>query len=94
MEKYSIETAKEELREVSNQLSFWMKKKRALQNFITDENERIMNIANPKAKVWELKHDPNFIKEHGRERTQEEIAEITCYSLRHVQRLLNEKETE
>ena len=90
--EYNIEDAKKELREVNNCLSLYMKKKRALQTFIQDENDRIKMIASPKSKAWELKHDRTFIEEHGRERTQQEVARLMGYSLKQVQRFLNEKE--
>ena len=92
MEQYTIESAKEELREVNNCLSFYMKKKRALHTFIQDETDRIKELASPKSKAWELKHDAEFISEHGRERTMKEIARLMNYSERQVQRFLNEKD--
>ena len=92
METYTIESAKEELREVKNCLSFYMKKKRALHTFIQDETDRIKELSSPRSKAWELKHDEDFIKEHGRERTQKEIARLMGYSERQVNRFLNEKD--
>lgn len=92
MDKYTLESAKEELRETNNYLTFYMKKKRALQTFIQEENDRMKNLASPKARAWELKHDEIFIKEHGRERTQKEIARLMSYSERQVNRFLNEKD--
>ena len=87
----NLEKAVEELREVNNCLSFYMKKKRALQDYILEENERIKGSASSRSKAWELKHDEKFIKEHGRERTQKEVARLMGYSLKQVQRFLNEK---
>ena len=91
--EYNLNNAIEELREVNNVLSLYMKKKRALQNYILDENERIKNKTGNVSKAWELKHDPNFIKEHGRERTIDEIALIMNYSDRQVRRFLKEKDS-
>lgn len=90
--KYTLEKAKEELREVNNCLSLYMKKKRALQTYIQEENDRLKGIASPKAKAWELKHDSKFIGENGRERTDKEVALEMKYSLRQVQRFLEKKE--
>lgn len=90
---YDLEKAKEELREINNNISLWMKKKRAVQNYIIEENERMKGIASPKSKAWELKHDKDFIKEHGRERTQEEVAKLMNYSLKQIQRFLKEKDS-
>lgn len=87
-----LEKAKEELREVNNNLTLLMKKKRALQTFILDENDRLKKIASPESKAWELKHDSEFIKEHGRERTIEEVARLMGYSNRQVQRFLTKKD--
>jgi len=87
-----LEKAKEELREVNNSLTLLMKKKRALQTFILDENDRLKKIASPESKAWELKHDSEFIKEHGRERTIEEVARLMGYSNRQVQRFLTNKD--
>ena len=89
--EYNIEDAKKELREVNNCLSLYMKKKRALQTFIQDENDRIKMIASPKSKAWELKHDKEFIKEHGRERTIKEVARLMNYSERQIQRFLQKE---
>lgn len=83
--------AKEELRMVNSQLTFYMKKKRALQNFIQEENDRLKGIASPRSKAWELKKDEMFIQEHGRERTSKEIARLMNYSERQVQRFLQKE---
>ena len=91
--EYTINSAKEELREVNNCLSLYMKKKRALQTYIQEENDRLKNLASPKSRAWELIHDQEFIKEHGRERTQKEVARIMNYSERQVSRFLNEKDS-
>lgn len=87
-----LEKAKEELREVNNNLTLLMKKKRALQTFILDENERLKKIASPESKAWELKHDSEFIKEFGRERTIDEVARLMSYSPRQIQRFLTKKD--
>lgn len=87
-----LEKAKEELREVNNNLTLLMKKKRALQTFILEENDRLKKIASPESKAWELKHDSEFIKEFGRERTIEEVARLMSYSPRQIQRFLTNKD--
>lgn len=88
---YDLDKAKEELREINNIISCYMKKKRAVQNYILEENDRMKNISSPESKAWELKHDTTFIEEHGRERTIEEVARLMGYSIRQVQRFLKEK---
>lgn len=89
--EYNIDKAKEELREVNNCLSLYMKKKKALQSFIQEENDRVKKIASPRSKAWELKHDKEFIKEHGRERTIKEVARLMNYSERQIQRYLQKE---
>lgn len=93
MEKYSVDDAKEELKEINNRLSLLMKEKRALQDFILNENDRIKGIYGNHSKAWELKHDEEFIKEHGRERTIREVALIMNYSERQITRFLNKKDS-
>lgn len=90
---YDLEQAKEELREINNVLSVYMKKKKAVQKYILEENDRIKKITSPKSLAWELKHDTNFVEEHGRERTIEEVARIMNYSERQVNRFLKEKDS-
>ena len=85
--------AKEELREVNSQLTLFMKKKRALQTFIQDENDREISLSSPKAKAWQLYNDPEFIKTYGRKRKQEEVALLMGYSVRQVSRFLKEKDS-
>ena len=92
--EYSVNDAKNELRQVNNMLSLLMKKKKALQTFILEETERAKDIASPKSKAWELKHDLDFVKEYGRERTIEEIAIKMNYSTKQIQRFLKQKELE
>lgn len=88
-----LKEAEERLRKVNNNLTLLMKEKKALQTFILEENDRIKDIASPESKAWELKHDNTFVKEHGRERTIEEVARLMNYSPRQVQRFLKEKDS-
>lgn len=90
--KYTLDSAKEELREINNVLSLYHKKRRALQSFIEEENNRLKGIASKEARAWELKHDSKFIADYGRERTSKEIARVMKYSERQVQRFLEKKE--
>lgn len=88
-----LKEAEERLRKINNNLTLLMKEKKALQSFILEENDRVKGIASPKAKAWVLKHDTKFIEDHGRERTDKEVARLMNYSLRQVQRFLNEKDS-
>ena len=82
--------AKEELKEVNRQLTLYMKKKKALQDFIEEENKRLKQYTDPKLKAYSLKNDEEFIKLYGRKRTAREIGYIMNYSERQVQRFLKE----
>ena len=82
--------AKEELKEVNTQLTLYMKKKKALQEFIEEENKRLRQYTDPKLRAYSLKKDEEFIKLYGRERTAKEIGRIMSYSERQVQRFLKE----
>lgn len=86
----NIEKAKEELKEVNNGLTLLMKQKKALQQYIDDETDRIKNVSSPRSKAYELKKDVEFIKLYGRERTAKEIGLIMHYSERQIQRFLKE----
>ena len=83
------EQALQELSKINNNLTLLMKKKKALQSFIKDEEDRINNT-DPKARAWSLKNDEEFIKLHHRKRNTKEIARIMNYSERQVQRFLKE----
>lgn len=80
------EKAIKELKEVNNNLTFYMKKKHALQQFIQEDD-----INSPYLRAYELKNDKNFFKEHGRQRTSKEIARLMNYSDRQVRRFLQDK---
>ena len=57
--------AKEELKEVNTQLTLYMKKKKALQDFIEEENKRLNQYTDPKTKAYSLKKDEEYIKLYG-----------------------------
>ena len=82
--------AKEELKEVNTQLTLYMKKKKALQEFINEEERKIKQHTDPRLRAFALKKDTEFITLYGRERTAKEIARIMHYSERQVQRYLKE----
>ena len=82
--------AKEELKKVNTQLTLYMKKKKALQEFINEEDKKLKQHTDPKLRAFALKKDKEFINLYGRERTAKEIARIMNYSERQVQRYLKE----
>lgn len=85
------EKAIDELKKINNSLSLLMKKKRALQTYIQNEEDRLNNISSPEYRARDLRNDEKFIKEHGRKRTPREIARLMNYSERQIQRFLQEK---
>lgn len=85
------EEAIDELRVINNNLSLLRRERKALIDFIEEENNRIKQISNNRTKAYELKKDKKFIEEHGRERTAKEISRLMNYSERQVQRFLEEK---
>lgn len=89
----SLESATKELEQIDIQLNLLHKKKRAIKNFILEEEDRMKGIASPRTKAWVLKHDIDFIAKKGRERTLDEVADIMCYSKKQVQRYLKEKDS-
>ena len=60
------------------------------QEYILKEMKRISDIEPYKLKVYELREDIEFIKEHNRKRTWLEIAELTNYSDRQAKRIYSE----
>lgn len=85
-----LKEAKEELKEVNNQLTLYMKKKKALQVFIEEEENRLEGIETVRSKAFDLRNDEMFFKEHGRRRTAKEISLLMNYSERQVRRFLKE----
>lgn len=80
----------QELIKVNNNLTLLMKKKKALQKFIKDEEDRIEEL-DPRERAYRLLYDEEFIKLHHRKRKIEEIARIMNYSDRQVRRFLELK---
>ena len=60
------------------------------QEYIVKEMKRISEIEPFKLKVYELREDIEFIREHNRKRTWLEIAELTNYSDRQAHRIYDE----
>lgn len=83
------EQAIQELTKINNNLTLLMKKKRALQDFIRSEEDRLNNT-DPRVIAWALKNDEEFIQLHHRKRNNKEIARLMNYSERQVYRLLKE----
>ena len=88
--KLDTETAKKELQQINNQLTLLMKKKKAYQDFIKEETDRLMGVKSIKDKAIELYNDPEFIKQNGRRRYYWEIGQIVGYSSSSIQRIFQE----
>lgn len=91
MEKISLESQKEELKEINNQMTLLMKKKKAIQEYIKQENDRLIGIKSIEDTIIELYEDPDFIKQNGRRRYYWEIGNIVGYSQSSIQRFFIEQ---
>ena len=91
MEKISLESQKEELKEINNQMTLLMKKKKAIQEYIKQENDRLIGIKSIEDTIIELYEDPDFIKQNGRRRYYWERGNIVGYSQSSIQRFFIEQ---
>lgn len=89
--KLTIEQAKEENKQINNQITLLMKRKKANLKFIEDETNRQMGVKSVRDKIIDLYNDPKFIKENGRKRYYWEIGNIVGYSQSSIQRIMNEE---
>lgn len=80
----------QELIKVNNNLTLLMKKKKALQSFIKDEEDRIEGI-DPRERAYQLQYDKDFIDRYKRPRKPKEIANIMSYSEKQIRRFLEIK---
>ena len=94
MKKITIDEVKAEISEINNQLTFLMKKKKAAQEFIKEETDRLMGVKSVESRILELYNDPEFIKQNGRRRYYWEIGNIVGYSQSSIQQFFsNQKKT-
>jgi predicted nucleic acid-binding Zn-ribbon protein len=89
--KINIETQKNRLAEINNQMTLLMKEKKAIQHYIDEETNRLIGIKSLKNQIIDLYNDPVFIKEHGRKRYYWEIGNIVGYSQSSIQRVFDEE---
>ena len=89
--KINIETAKKELQEINNQLTLLMKKKKAIQEYIKEDTDRLMGIKSIENQIMELYNDPEFIKQNNRRRYYWEIGNIVGYSQSSIQRIFDKQ---
>lgn len=83
--KINIETQKQELQDINNQLTLLMKKKKAIQEYIKEETDRMAGVKPLGHKIMELYNDPIFIQQNGRRRYYWEIGQILGYSQSTIQ---------
>jgi hypothetical protein len=88
--KRTIETEKERLIQVKNEIRLLIKEKKAIEHFIEDENNRLIGINSIKDKVYHLREDPEFIKKNHRKRYYWEIGNIVGYSEKSIKRIFSE----
>lgn len=87
--KINIESQKSELQEINNQLTLLMKKKKAIQEYIQEETNRMTGIKSVEDKIIELYNDPEFIQKNGRRRYYWEIGQIVGYSQSSIQQFFS-----
>lgn len=87
--KINLETQKQELQEVNNQITLLMRKKKAIQDYIKEETDRMAGVKTLEHKIIELYNDPEFIKTHGRRRYYWEIGQIVGYSQSTIQQFFS-----
>lgn len=89
--KISIETQQKELQDINNQLTLLMKKKKAIQEYLEKETNKMMGIKSKETQILELYNDPKFIKDNGRRRYYWEIGNIVGYSQSAIQQFFSEQ---
>lgn len=89
--KINIETQKKELLEINNQLTLLMKKKKAIQEYLKEETDRMMGVKSVENKIMELYNDPDFIEKNGRRRYYWEIGQIVGYSQSSIQQFFSKQ---
>jgi hypothetical protein len=89
--KINIETQKKELLEINNQLTLLMKKKKAIQEYLKEETDRMMGVKSVENKIMELYNDADFIEKNGRRRYYWEIGQIVGYSQSSIQQFFSKQ---
>ena len=89
--KINIESQKQELQDINNQLTLLMKKKKAIQEYLKEETNRMTGIKSVEDKIIELYNDPEFIQKNGRRRYYWEIGQIVGYSQSSIQQYFSKQ---
>lgn len=89
--KINIETQKNRLAEINNQMTLLMKEKKAIQHYLSEEKNRLMGVKSLKEQIIDLYYDPDYIKDHkGKPRPYWLIGNILGYSQSSIQRIMDE----
>lgn len=89
--KITIDTQKNRLAEINNQITLLMKEKKAIQHYIEEETNRLIGVKSLKNQIFDLYNDPDFIQKNGRKRYYWEIGNIVGYSQSSIQRVFDEE---
>lgn len=89
--KINIETQQKELQDINNQLTLLMKKKKAIQEYLKEETDKMIGIKSKEAQILAAYNDPVFIKEHKRRRYYWEIGNEVGYSQSAIQQFFSEQ---
>lgn len=87
--KITLENQKKELQDINSQLTLLMKKKKAIQEYIKEETDKLSGIKSIENQILDLYNDPEFIKEHRRKRYYWEIGNIVGYSQSTIQQFFS-----
>ena len=89
--KINLEKAYKLLGEINSALTFYMKYKKATQDYIEQETNRLTGVYSVEDKILELYNDPEFIKKNGRRRYYFEIGNIVGYSTSTIQQYFSKQ---
>lgn len=87
--KITLENQKKELQDINSQLTLLMKKKKAIQEYIKEETDKLSGIKSIENQILDLYNDSEFIKEHRRKRYYWEIGNIVGYSQSTIQQFFS-----
>lgn len=75
-------------KKIDETLDYIYKRKRNVMNYIEEELKIIGEYSNLERKIYDLRYDNNYIKEHGKKRPFTQISNITGYSSSQCCRIL------
>jgi hypothetical protein len=75
-------------KKIDETLDYIYKRKRNIMNYIEEELKIIGEYSNLERRIYDLRYDDNYIKEHGKKRPFTQISNITGYSSSQCCRIL------